>query len=483
MADHFERGGERQRAVPWLLEAAEAAHDGLNLDATLRLANRGLACGPSDADRGSLLLAQTNAFFPQFEWAKVATTGREAMRLLPVGSVQWFTVAASVLNAGSFLGDPSVVASALEPIMKEPVRPEPSGPYAAGVLSACAALAFVGQSDVARSILERAEALGGSVSDPEPIFVLRLQLARGRLDLAGGQPGRALAYFTRARKLANRIGDRHDEAWATLWSAFAFSQIGDCESVETATREVALFSEATLLIVWSGLLVAFARITTHGGQRALETIAPLRVLLDAPDALLVANARVAIALALIEAGDLDGAEREATLVLEYVFVPHMPWMALGALALVALRRGEHGRALALAERGLAVTTKCFRRSTTDGLDPAPGAGQGASSSRPERGRARRHPRSLRPHPRYRRHVGPGRPLLLLDQHRRQRPDPDARQGVAGEPSCRRHEPSRYPMTMMRGCSTRRCSGCSTRRSSQSAAGRGRRWRPRRSPSR
>ncbi len=134
--------------------------------------------------------------------------------------------------------------------------------------------------------------------------------------------------------------------------------------METATREVALFSEATLLIVWSGLLVAFARITTHGGQRALETIAPLRVLLDAPDALLVANARVAIALALIEAGDLDGAEREATLVLEYVFVPHMPWMALGALALVALRRGEHGRALALAERGLAVTTKCFRWSTT-----------------------------------------------------------------------------------------------------------------------
>src|ERR1700730_6755708 len=88
----------------------------------------------------------------------VVEFGQDGMRLLPVGSTQWFLCASTVFLAGTFLDDPSLCAQLLPPMMDESIRPEPSLPYGGAVVASCVALSLVGQVGLALSIVERAEA-------------------------------------------------------------------------------------------------------------------------------------------------------------------------------------------------------------------------------------------------------------------------------------------------------------------------------------
>ena len=367
MADHFEQGGERSRAVGWLLQAAEAAADGGNVEAAIRLGDRGLACGPRDPDWGLLRLAQVNALAMRTDWVGVANAGREAMGLLAVGSVRWFSAAAWVFTAGLFLGDPNAAAPVLRAIMNVTVQPEPSGPYASAVFHVLVGLAIMGKFDIARGFLERAETMGESVADPEPVFVLRMQTARAYLDLAGGQLAPGLAGLARARALADRAGDGWSRIAVSTFSAFAFAQVGDCVRAEAAAREVTRFSEATFWIDWSSFFVGHAKAVASGGGRGLEAIALLRAVLDQPDQYLVASARASLALALIATGDVDGADREATSLLGTAVIPNVRATAFAAATGVALHRSQWTEALAFAEQGLAAARAGVRWVTTESI--------------------------------------------------------------------------------------------------------------------
>jgi tetratricopeptide (TPR) repeat protein len=352
LADHFEHGGEPSRAGGWFLQAASAAMQGGNLEAALRLVDRGLACDPADVVRGLFLSMRAGALQMRQEWAGAADAGREAMRLLPVGSVWWFSAASLVFMAGGFLGDPNLTVPALHAIMSVSVQPEPSGPYADAVGSVCTGLSFTGQFELARSFLERAEVLGENVADPDPAFVQGLLMARGFVEITSGQIGRGIVSLSQARTLAHRAGAVLGQVVSARHCAQAFADIGDRERVDAAAREVSLFSECKFHVDWSTFYVAYARVV-QSATGAIEAIAILRSLLDRADPLLVSSARMAIALSLATIGDFDGADREASAVLGEAFVPHTTQIgALAILAHVALHRGQPAEALSLAELGL-----------------------------------------------------------------------------------------------------------------------------------
>jgi tetratricopeptide (TPR) repeat protein len=214
---------------------------------------------------------------------------------------------------------------------------------------------MLGKFDFARSFLERAEAIGRSGSDPDPVFASRLQFGRGYLELVSGQLAKGIVSLSRARTLAHRTGDGWTRVMASTFCAYAFSLVGACERAEAAAREVMLFSEAAYWIDHSALFVAVGKVTTHGARGGTEAVASLRALLDRPNVLLAASARALLAAALVTIGDLDGAEREATTVLEHGLLFHRA-QALEVLALVALHRGHPTAALALAARALDTAT-------------------------------------------------------------------------------------------------------------------------------
>ncbi len=369
MADHFERGGEKSRAVGWLLQAAQAAGDGGNVEAALKLTDRGLACGPGDADRGRFLLARCHSLQLRGDWATTADAGREAMALLPVGSTPWFSAAVFVFSTASFLGDTGATAPALRAIMSVSVPPESSGPYGAALHFVCVGLSLVGQLDVARSFLERAEALSEGVSDPDPVFAGRLMIARAYVDLLGGRPAQGLAGMSRARQAARRTGDVWGLLRACTFCALGFSMIGDCERMESAAREVTLFPEATFWIEYSALYVAHGRAVAGGGHRAIEVLANLREFLVRRDRILANAARAFLAVALAATGDFDEAEREATTLLgRGLVLPAERAHALAVLAVIALhRKGHPADALAFADRGLEVSTTGIQFPTVESM--------------------------------------------------------------------------------------------------------------------
>ncbi len=351
LADHFERGRQPARAVPWLVRATQRAFDGGNLDAALALATRGLACGADGVDGGHLRLVQGLALGTRDQWTEAIGASQAAMGLLPAGSTPWFEAAARVFVGGMFQGDLAVTAPVLQQILEAPVTPGPSGPYGLAVLLTCIGLGIMQQYPMAWSFLESAEAIESRGSDPDPIFGYWLRLAAAYLHLNRGQPGRGLASLTDARERGGHAEIAFGRAIAAMFSAWAYAQVSHCEYTERAARDVQQFAQMTVFIDWSSLFLAQARVEAG---RAAEVVPVLRDLAGRPDLNLAASARASLAVALIEVADLEAAHREALTALEQAALfPTVQVAAFAALARIELLRGATAGALDWAGRGLA----------------------------------------------------------------------------------------------------------------------------------
>jgi predicted ATPase len=91
LAAHFQAGGVPARAAPRWVEAAEAALQANDLEAAGEHVERAISCGAVGADFG--LARSIEAEICRFagETERGVTAGREAVRLLPVESVRWYT--------------------------------------------------------------------------------------------------------------------------------------------------------------------------------------------------------------------------------------------------------------------------------------------------------------------------------------------------------------------------------------------------------
>ena len=348
MGDHLERGGEPKRAVPWLVHAARAAFDGGNMDAAIALGNRGIACGAEGTERGLLvfLLASTLAI-RQGPLAYIEGL-LEAMGLAPVGSTLWFRCAASAFMAGAYLGDTRVTTPVLQSIASVEVQPEPSGSYGRAVYSTSVGLWTIGQFTFARSFLKRAEEMGATTTDPDPAFVLHSGNARAFLELAAGEFGNAFASLAGCRSLADRTGDAWGYATAGLYTVLALGQAGSYGRVEVALRDLRAFCDPRRL----DFFVAWATADSLA-SRSREALGPLAPLVNHQTPFLAAVARTALARALVTIGDLQGAQREATSVVEKgTAFPSELAAAFGVSGHVALELGQPAEALSLVERGL-----------------------------------------------------------------------------------------------------------------------------------
>ena len=348
MADHFESGGHPHRALPWLMRGSQAARDAGNLKEGRELGLRGLACGAEGIDRG-VLTAELGAisYYSSDFPAAVEQLG-ESMRLVPKASTRWFQSAAICLYAALCLDEPAVAAPFIQAITTVPVEPEPTGQYASAVLACCFAFVAMGQLEMARPLVARAEAMGAGAADPEALFVQPLRNARGLLDLLDGELGSALARLTEARRAAERSGRGYGYAITLHITIAVVGEAGDHDRVAALFREHAEFCEPRRMHQFVDLARYFfglSGIHTGHGAAAREVLAPL---LTRRNRILSPTARAYVAQSLAQEGDLESAEREARTALD----GGARAVPFGALALVELRRGRPGEALVLAERGL-----------------------------------------------------------------------------------------------------------------------------------
>jgi tetratricopeptide (TPR) repeat protein len=357
MADHLERGGEGARAVPWIVRATWTASIGGNFEAVADLSRRGLSCGPTADERGRLHLRYGQVLSIRGEFLAALDMGCEAIDLLRSGSMEWFEAVGLVLVAGTFSGKPEITTAVFPRILDVSIQPEPTGPYGIAVFQVCVALILAGHIEQAEGFLGRADAAQRG-SDSDPVFTVRIELARGFLQLRRSALGDSIHTLKHALSVADRAEDAFGKGGAAHFLLDALAETGNREQIELAAQDAlrsAPVLGGTFFRNWIALALAWGWLHE---RRIGEAIGAFRSLLDRSDQVLAASAHGALAHALVEDGDLDGALDHATKSLAMgSALPNVRAGALAALAVVELRRGRATEAVQLAEQGLGLAAR------------------------------------------------------------------------------------------------------------------------------
>ena len=109
LADHFRRGGEPARAVPWYERAAAQALAANDLGAAIERAEAGVQGGAVGDTIGRLRLVQAESHVWRGELAQAEARALEAAAALPWGGVDWFRARGQAIIAAAKRGSLEVV--------------------------------------------------------------------------------------------------------------------------------------------------------------------------------------------------------------------------------------------------------------------------------------------------------------------------------------------------------------------------------------
>nr|HEX4317828.1 protein kinase [Kofleriaceae bacterium] len=346
LAEHFERGGERERAMHYYRRAAARALAACDFAAAIARADRGVACGAADEDLGALRLLQAEALKWSGAFAEAARRGREAMALLPPGSAGWYDAAAEAAEAIGRSGDTNALVSVGEALLAAPedVRSVTATAHSGFQLF------YSGHLELAHALLDRVERVAGAVTDPA--ILARVYQARSSRASFTGDAGAYLESEQAAAELFERAGDLRNACMQRGHVGYACLEIGAYAEAEQWLRDALAGGEQMGL----SSVVATAK---HNLGRALwhqgRLDEALRVEQEAFDAFaaqgdrrLEPAARVYTAYILSDLGDLAAAEVELRAALAAVTRLMRP-PVLAALARVVLATGRRFEALAMAQ--------------------------------------------------------------------------------------------------------------------------------------
>jgi tetratricopeptide (TPR) repeat protein len=343
MAEHFRRGGEPRRSVPWSLRAAGQALEASELSAAIARAEEGVACGGgSPAEIGALRLIQAEAHVWRGELAAAAERGEEAALLLEPGGAPWFRAFTQIALAAGRRGDLDRVEALLGPALTAPIRPGADGARVV-CLGFCASQLLFGGRLAAADPLHAALGEVSLASDAQARGIVhQVQAFRASLagDLGGCRDGlvAALTAFEEA-------GDRRNACATRGNLGYVHAQLGDLAGAEEALSAAHVAADRLDLadlatVVEHNLGPVLAGCGRLDEARRLEQRA-VKAFAQQGDRRLLAVAQVYLARIALAADDLAEAERAAAAALEAAdgAPPARPY-ALATLGAVLLRSGR-----------------------------------------------------------------------------------------------------------------------------------------------
>jgi tetratricopeptide (TPR) repeat protein len=367
MVDHFEKGGEPQRAVPWILRAAESAYEGGSVTAARALADRGVLHA-RDEWFGMLATMQGVCAGAQNDMGKALPALREAMKLVPRGGRHWFVAATHLAFLGAMAGSPAAATMELaQGIADLPPVGVRGGLYAWSAARVVHSLLFVGQPDRAKGFLQRMETAG---PEEDPSFAGWLRLSRVYWNFYG-VTGDLAAVVSNARQAVaafEQAGDPIALVHARLWQSLAAFSIGSHDEVEDAVAR-GLTSVRQSGHSWVAPLLELSlwldRMHTRDPRECLE---PLGQLAKAPVVNVAVQAACGLSLARLRSGDAAGAETAAREALERSSqhgLTTAEYLAHSILARTLLTLGRPEACLEAVERAVALPTKNLDATALD----------------------------------------------------------------------------------------------------------------------
>jgi len=355
IGDHFERSGDRRRAIGWFARAARQALGGTDLAAAVAGARRGLACAPAESDAAiAEELGQLRGILAEvYTWsgdnAEAEADGVAALELLAAGSAAWCDAAAQVVLAAGRLGHRDRVvalARTIRDARRDRVRP---APWTRAAITAVEALVTAGELDLADELLARTADVLAIAAEADPTLAGRAHVVAAWRAGAGGDLGGTLERLTAAAACFERIADerrlavaRHDVGYTCLQlGAYARGERALRASLDDAERLAMTRLAATAR---QNLGLALAHRGALGEAEALER-ASIEVFAAQGDLRMEAGSRQYLADALAQRGDLAGAEAEARVAAGLEGPTPSHTLSLAILAEVLLRRGRADEAL------------------------------------------------------------------------------------------------------------------------------------------
>jgi tetratricopeptide (TPR) repeat protein len=261
LADHFERAGEKPRAIRWLAVAAQQSLDADDLAETLARIERAANLGAAGEELCAMRVIESEARYWRGELEDAERAAREAF---------------SSSDARTRLGALNALFHGLGPQAKydeiatlfrgldRPAAPDLLNPWLHCMVSGTAYLAVSGDSEVRGRTLALLEEYKERL---DPVLVGRAQTMGAHMAATQARPAEAVAGFRRAADYYETIGHRRVACEALGNLAVCLVEVGQLEEAETCTRQVlATAQKMNLEYMLGGAFNALANVLAYLGS-------------------------------------------------------------------------------------------------------------------------------------------------------------------------------------------------------------------------
>jgi tetratricopeptide (TPR) repeat protein len=358
LAEHYEKGGAKPKALGWWLRAAEAALEASDLDAAIARARRGIACGAEGATLAALLAVEGEAHEWRGEHAESLACLTQVLDLVAAASAEWFEAVEQLVGACDRLGMKERVGELVGRLLKTEPQPGAECERGRAMARAAPAMIFGGRLELADELLDAVVRIADA--HPEDVVLeARLGKLLGVRASQRGQRGQVLVELRRSYLAWQRAGNAKRVADAAVNLTDAWMYLGRYGEAADAAYEGIKAAERlglVLITAWGRHNLSFA-LTRAGKLAEARTAAS-----EARDAFEKMGDRRAISCSSAYLADIDrrlgdrtAAERWARAAVEAAEV-HAPAraQALGILARVLLDGGNNAGALEASRAGMTI---------------------------------------------------------------------------------------------------------------------------------
>jgi tetratricopeptide (TPR) repeat protein len=355
IAEHFELGGERARAVHGFVEAAEAALQANDLEAARAHAERAVACGATGETLGAVRALESEVSRWQGDNARGVVEGREAVRLLPRGAVRWYLAVGQLASLLGRAGETEALTELGEGLL-EPPPPDAGGAWVVAAARAAISLLFAGRYTLGDTLLRAIETVAAGTGEPDASVAAWFHLARATRAQFDGDVSALAAEEEAAARAYQAVGNRRCAWEERAHAGFAYMLLGAYDRAVAILLEAARESERLGLAPLRanalhnlGLALALNGQLAEGLAAEREAI---RVHSGGHYARGLGACRLYAARILLLRGDLEEALAEARMAAE-MLAAYGPALAVAhaVLSSVHLAQGAVHEALEQAEKG------------------------------------------------------------------------------------------------------------------------------------
>ncbi|HEY1954653.1 MAG TPA: protein kinase [Polyangiaceae bacterium] len=368
LAEHFDRGGEKTRAVAHYARAAAQALEGNDLARVLDRAERGVTLGASGPILGELRRLQCEALRWRGRIAEAETCAREATVLLEPATRSWYAAIGELATSSGALGHVDALLAAHADVVARGRATDADLPVA--LARTIMQLFAVGKRELADEALAELDAFDAS---PDPIVRARVEQARAISALYSSDHGTYYEKMKSVRALFEAAGDRRNACVQAANMGYVAVALGILDEAEETLTSMMAVTDALGIMRIKAIFQQNTALLRHLQGRHVEAVALAKqsaATFDAQgDARLGAFSRIYGSMALSASGAADDAIAEAERAVE-TSKPLAPAYAsaLANLADLELRHGRDAKdALARASEAYAILEKLGGIEDTESL--------------------------------------------------------------------------------------------------------------------